>query len=1174
MDRNLETQILERAVALGLIHSQGLMLLERMLNRYGSRLGSLIGTGRLDAEIVRDIQSELQNGETLVVPKDALNEPTVRMRSLGETHFVSDDSTRQSGFWSGKQCGRYEIGELLGEGGMGEVYRATDPVLRRDVAVKFLHCEDPRLIARFLQEARMQARLDHEHICKIYEAGELDGKPYIVMQLINGQTLAHAQNEMTLEQKVRVAKEVADAVQSAHRIGLIHRDIKPTNIMVEKMDDGQWRPCVMDFGLARDVTGPGATTTAGQAIGTPSYMSPEQARGSKDIDRRTDVYGLGATLYHILTRRPPFDGGTGIEIMVKLVQEDPISPRKIEPSIPVDLETIVMKCIEKEPGRRYDSAHFLAEELQRFLDGEPIVARRASWSYRAAKKLRKHKAIVFVSGFALLAVMILAVLGLHARWTAARQARLAQEFGQEIERIDTIMRIAYLTPLHDTRPEKLFVRQTTQRIEEQMRNIGRAAEAPGNFALGRGQMALGEYDAARSYLEKAWNSGLQGPDVASALGLTLGVLYKARLDTAETIQDEQQRESERTKIDAEYRQPAVSYLKAGQRVPGQAPEYVEGLIAFYNRQYDESLKKAKAAFEKTPSLYEAKILEGDTHYRIANEKKNRGDSEAAMSEYRSADDSYRQAVRIGESDARGYERICSLWTSVMEVDLYGKGSDLRTHLDLALKAIDAALIADPERWDVHIARSAAYWRYGEYQLGHGEDPTEALSKAAESAKEAGRLQPNIGEASLYTAVSQHLQAEYDSINGRDPRQAFEAAIGSYKKLIQVDPTNIAAYSNLGSIYNSYSIYQDAHGANPATTIEEGIRFLKKAVQIQPQMAMAITNLGNAYLKKGECEKNHGQDSSSSFREAIAQFEKAVSINQNSILALNSLGSTYVAQAEVALSQGRDPRDDLKKSQDILRKAVSINPNNALPYWNLGEAYLRLGEYDYLTGVSPETSLSLSSNNFQKAIRIDPGDATTYDEMAGVAMIRARVELNAGRSPFAALDEAKAYLRKSLAIDPTSSDALHHLGDADLLEARWRIQRGNNPVESFARAQKALNSALELNPAKAEICLSLAELRRWQAEWRINKSQPLQTDLRDGLAMLGKALSINPLMADAVALHGALYLTQARSELDPSRRIESARRALESLERAFKMNPLLEREYRDVRREAQKFAKVA
>ncbi|MGZ3406178.1 MAG: serine/threonine-protein kinase, partial [Polyangia bacterium] len=310
---------------------------------------------------------------------------------------------------------RYQLLELLGRGGMGEVHKAFDPRLGRFLALKVMREATPEQAVRLVSEARAQARVDHPNVCKVYGVGELANKlPFIALQFIEGKTLSAVSKQMTREERIAVIRDVADALHAAHRQGLVHRDVKPSNILVEKKETG-WHPYVTDFGIAREIDAPGMTKT-GVVTGTPLYMAPEQARGQAGmIERRTDVYGLGATLYELLCGRRPFESESTLIVIWKLLNEEIVPLRAIDPSIPVDLETIVMKCLEKEPARRYDSAKALAEDLKAWADGEPIHARRSSLAYRIVKRARKHKALVSAAMVVLVAAVAGGSYALHAR---------------------------------------------------------------------------------------------------------------------------------------------------------------------------------------------------------------------------------------------------------------------------------------------------------------------------------------------------------------------------------------------------------------------------------------------------------------------------------------------------------------------------------------------------------------------------------------------------------------------------------------------------------------------------------------------------------------------------------------------------------------------------------------
>jgi tetratricopeptide (TPR) repeat protein/predicted Ser/Thr protein kinase len=327
---------------------------------------------------------------------------------------------------------------LLGAGGMGEVFKNWDPQLERFVAVKYLRSDDPELVERMFREAKAQARIDHPGVCKVYEVGEEDGRPFIAMQFVDGPLLDEAVRDLTIEQKVLLIKKVAEAVAAAHSVGLIHRDLKPSNIKVSETEMGELHPYVLDFGLAREQEVSGLTVT-GQVVGTAGYLSPEQARGeASKLDRRTDVFSLGVILYQILGGEPPFPKSSPAEYLVSLLGEDPTPLRKLNPDVPLDLETVVMRCLEKDRAGRYQSARELADDLGRFLNGEPVSARPVSFIGKVVRKARRNKVAT-----ALAITLIIAVLGLFAvtiggwvKYTSdlRRERNEALEARQEAER--------------------------------------------------------------------------------------------------------------------------------------------------------------------------------------------------------------------------------------------------------------------------------------------------------------------------------------------------------------------------------------------------------------------------------------------------------------------------------------------------------------------------------------------------------------------------------------------------------------------------------------------------------------------------------------------------------------------------------------------------------------------
>ena len=319
----------------------------------------------------------------------------------------------------------YEVVQELGRGGMGVVYKAWHLRLQRPVAVKMLLAgayAQPHELERFLREAETEAGLRHANIVQVYEAGDLDGRPYFTMEFVEGGSLAQklAGAPQSARPAAALVAGAAEAVHAAHQRGIVHRDLKPSNILLTA--DGT--PKISDFGLARHLEGAAGLTLSGAPVGTPSYMAPEQAEGkSRAVGPAADIYALGAILYELLTGRPPFRAETTAATLQQVLTKDPVPPSRLNSGVPRDLETICLKCLNKEPPRRYASAAALAEDLLRYGRGEPIAARPAGHGERLARWVRRHPA---AAGLLAAVVLLVALGGVGAWLLAAARAHEAQ----------------------------------------------------------------------------------------------------------------------------------------------------------------------------------------------------------------------------------------------------------------------------------------------------------------------------------------------------------------------------------------------------------------------------------------------------------------------------------------------------------------------------------------------------------------------------------------------------------------------------------------------------------------------------------------------------------------------------------------------------------------------------
>lgn len=654
----------------------------------------------------------------------------------------------------GRKAGRYILGPRLGQGGMGEVVEAWDTVLGRTVALKVLTHMEPAAMVRFMHEAQLQARLQHPNICSIYDIEVHHGVPRIAMQLVRGPDLETASPDLELKEILRISAQVAGGLHHAHVHGLIHRDVKPGNILLQWVD-GAWQPVIVDFGLAMAVN-ESSLTLPNALTGTPAYMAPEQVRGDRGlVGPHSDVYGLGGTLYFLLTGRPPCVSTVTREVLrVKKERRFP-TPRSLEPSIPREVEAVLMRCLAPAPEDRYPTMDLLQKDLLALLDPRQpqVPAGGKAW-------LRWSAALMVP----LLALGACGHLG--TRWLR-RRAQWQQAVHHAESEVAGLMETwsrAQALPVHDLRPDFQAFEEAERTAAVRYALEGQSDSAPARLVEGAARICRRDLEGSRGPLRAAWDGGVRTPAVAYMIGVSHWLQWMEEAEAAAYRGTAPPQAS---------RNAARSWFQRAGGMHGDRKALFMAALGYMDGRFEDAVRMARAGWKSHPYRIttawvgcEALLAQGRAHWEA-------GRNEEAGRLFREAEAWAAEALRRAPSDADMHHVRLSI-TLALAGQALGKGKVPPGDIARLSAYAEEALLLDPTQPRAQTDWLMARTLEARALAAEGRDPGPVIQKALAFYWSRTREPRRAGLQGAHM-VLYLLAAEQEAAHGRAPEAFLQEA---------------------------------------------------------------------------------------------------------------------------------------------------------------------------------------------------------------------------------------------------------------------------------------------------------------------------------------------------------------------------------------------------------------
>ncbi|MHC5081889.1 MAG: protein kinase domain-containing protein, partial [Planctomycetota bacterium] len=988
---------------------------------------------------------------------------------------ASADKSRESDSPdSGKTLGPYRILEEIGRGGMGVVYKAFHPQLKRTVALKVLIAgEDAteEAIKRFHREAEAVAKLGHHpNIVPVHDIGREGRQNYFAMHYVEGKPLDRMidDGDVAPKKAASIAKRVANGLAHAHSHGVLHRDIKPANILVDEAGE----PQITDFGLAKDVTSESKMTRSGVTLGTPQYMPPEQANGILDaIDERSDVYSLGATLYEMLTLRPPFEGSTVLEVIQKVVSADPVSPRRGNPSIPRDLETICLKCIEKDPARRYPGSADLAEDLGRFLEGSPIQARPVSVAERILRRVRRNRAAAIACAGILVALATGLIFGVRlltaekekeASRVRAERAERILEKGRKVSSVFLAVNgelggvLGELKAIHHGPGTLEERRKKAAPLWERVEAFGE--ELPRDSASQAAWIAVkGWYRRFAGYEEEAFEqfreSRERDPDVPH------GLLFEAMIRLLEYFDNTDLPLMISGAEGLEF-VPSVVESKASKEAQGRFMAVLDQ--AKNSSVWGESSTKAfRSVFENLEKIRNADFEAADRGLgkalgipEMALMTEEILHSRALVRYYLMRFPEGRRAIdRVLDKlpeDAGAFRLKGKLFAGEGQAAMARGDAAASDFLKQAIENYSEAIRLGDKRIATN-ARGLAYLKLAELCVEGGADPTDVLERSLEDFGVSISQDPEWAALS-YQSRSHvfYARGRYRRMIGEDGLDDFRLALKDAEEALRLRPEWARGLDNCGTCTRILGQAEKEKGESKRAHYQDALRLHGEALQRIPDSPQFLNNRAIVYMNLGELESHKGRDPTTFYELALADLDKALDPGGNYTIAWGSRGNVWSFVGQYRARVGGNAKEAFLKAIQDYSEALDRKPTLGV-LGNRGNTLRMLGDVMTAEDQDPRETYRKAARDVERALALCPG-YLEFRLTSGLVYRRlGEAEQERGIDGRPWYEKSMKEYGKMLAKKPTHAVARVGLGNVYLALGKIESAKGGDPRSFFEQA---------------------------------------------------------------------------------------------------------------------------